>query len=117
LCTRSISAASFAFAEGETLGVALGVGLGVGLGDTAMLAVGDGGVLTDASGLAGAVATADVAVAVGDATRTESCVESRPAIARPTASTATSVNGRNVKARRARRMARRYGFFETVTTA
>jgi hypothetical protein len=94
------------------LAVTLAVAVAVGLGDAAAtLALGDGATL-----VVGA-ATVAVWVGVGDPALTASCVERRPAIASPTASTATSANGDSAKAVRTRRMARRYGFFVTVTTA
>ena len=93
-----------------------GVALGVGVGDDGVaLALGDGA-LGDGAELVGATSTA-VCVGVGDPALTASCVERRPAIASEAASTATNTNGKSVKAVRTRRMARRYGFFETVTTA
>ncbi len=109
LCTRSISLASFASEVAVALGVGATDGLADGLADTAAgLAVGV------AVSLAGGTA-ATVGVGVNDATLTESCVDRRPAIARPTASTTTSAKGKRVTAVAMRRMTRRYGFL-TVTT-
>ena len=107
LCTRSISAASFASDDGAGVGVGLGVGLVV----AAVVAEGEG------AGLAVGAPVDAVSVGAGDPKTTASCVASRPATASPTASAATSTNGKSVKAVRTRRMARRYGFLETVTTA
>jgi hypothetical protein len=110
LCARSIAAGSFAFGVAAALGVA--EALCAGLAEAAVaLALGD------AVALAAGSATTVLCAGVGDPALTVSCVDSRPAIARPTANTKTSANGSRVNAVRMRRMARRYGFFATVTTA
>jgi hypothetical protein len=106
LCTRSISAASLVLGEADALAVGLAVGLA---GGAVTFGVGEGGALVVDC------ATADC-VGAADPTVTESCVDRRPAIARPTARTTTSAKGRSVKAVEARRMTRRYGFLATVTT-
>ena len=79
--------------------------MAVGLADRAALA------LALALGAEGALdvgaTVVCVGAGVGEPAITESCVESRPAMASPTASTATSTNGNSVKAVRRRRTARR----------
>jgi hypothetical protein len=87
------------FARGDTAGLA--VGLAVVLdGGAVRLGVGEGATLVVDC------ATAD-GVGVAVPTVTESCVERRPAIARPTARVTTSAYGRKVRALDTRRMKRR----------
>jgi hypothetical protein len=101
-----MSAASFG--GGEAVGVTVGAAVGDADGGTAV-ALADGGALVAGT------ATAVASVGVGEPAITASCVERRPAAASPTASAATSTNGKSVNAVLMRRTSRRYGFL-TVTT-